>query len=272
MSSRALAFTRGRPIESLSSANVPLLEIVRDPVPQQPLAARSEILMRVLLAIGEYHEIGELLSHLVTELERVLTFDAIGLSQYDEIADSIEMHLAKTHLSVECQIDEGKKRATSAWIHEHHERPDTRFPSEASRTRRPSTQGTCAFSTVVSGVGIRAYIALPLVRRRRVLGALELGRRRDEPFTQDEVKFLTQVANQVSIAVENALAFSQIERLKDILAQEKLYFEDELCSEYGFEEIVGHSEALRRVLRQIETVAPTDSTVLICGETGPAKD
>jgi formate hydrogenlyase transcriptional activator len=227
--------------------------------------------MQVLLAVGEYHDIGELLSHLITELGRVLRFDAIGLSQYDEIADSVEMHFAKIDFSVERGTDDAKKRMTSAWIYEHHDRPDTRSPSQAFRTRRPSIQATSGFSAAMYGEGIKTFSALPLIRRNRVLGVLELGRRRDEPFTQDEVNFLTQVATQVSILVENALASSQIERLKDILAQEKLYFENELCSEYGFEEIVGRSEALRRVLRQIETVAPMESTVLICGETGTGK-
>ena len=80
------------------------------------------------------------------------------------------------------------------------------------------------------------------------------------------------MANQVAIAVENALAYGQISDLKDKLAQEKLYLEDEIRSELNFEEIVGKSEALRYVLKQVETVAPTDSTVLIYGETGTGKE
>ncbi|HEY7161060.1 MAG TPA: sigma 54-interacting transcriptional regulator, partial [Acidobacteriota bacterium] len=81
-----------------------------------------------------------------------------------------------------------------------------------------------------------------------------------------------QVSNQVAIAVENALAYRQIEVLKDRLAQEKLYLEDEIRTEMNFEEIVGDSTSLRQVLQQVETVAPTDSTVLILGETGTGKE
>src|SRR5438128_7467160 len=84
--------------------------------------------------------------------------------------------------------------------------------------------------------------------------------------------FLTQFARQVAIAVDNAIAYGQISALKDQLAQEKLYLEDEIRSELNFEEIVGKSEALRRVLKLIGTVAPTDSTVLIYGETGTGKE
>ena len=86
------------------------------------------------------------------------------------------------------------------------------------------------------------------------------------------MEFLTQVANQVAIAVDNALAYGQITALKDQLAQEKLYLEDEIRSERYFEDIVGHSPALRHVLQQVETVAPTEATVLICGETGTGKE
>jgi formate hydrogenlyase transcriptional activator len=84
--------------------------------------------------------------------------------------------------------------------------------------------------------------------------------------------FLGEVAKQVAIGVENALAYGQIADLKDKLTQEKVYLEDEIRSELNFEEIVGNSEGLRRVLRKVETVAPTDSTVLIYGETGTGKE
>jgi formate hydrogenlyase transcriptional activator len=120
--------------------------------------------------------------------------------------------------------------------------------------------------------GIQAVCHLPLIGKNRMLGALSLGRLDDVPFTIDDVEFLTQVANQVAIAVENALAYGQIAELKDRLAQEKIYLESEIRSELKFEEIIGQSAALRSVLSQIETVAPTDSTVLIYGDTGTGKE
>jgi formate hydrogenlyase transcriptional activator len=120
--------------------------------------------------------------------------------------------------------------------------------------------------------GTKALCHLPLPGRDRVLGVLSLGRRDDQPFSQDEFEFLGQVAKQVGIAVENALAYGQIAELRDQLAEEKLYLEDEIRTELNFDEIVGHSDALRRVLKAIETVAPTDSTVLIYGETGTGKE
>ena len=123
-----------------------------------------------------------------------------------------------------------------------------------------------------SAEGFTAGCVLPLVSRGRTHGVLSLARREERAFSQDEVQFLMQVANQIAIAVENALAYGQIAELKDKLAQEKLYLEDEIRSEMNFEEIVGKSAALRRVLKEVETVGPTESTVLIYGETGTGKE
>ncbi len=95
---------------------------------------------------------------------------------------------------------------------------------------------------------------------------------REHAFSQDDLVFLGQIGRQVAIAVENAWAFGEVSESKNKLALEKLYLEDEIRSELKFEEIVGKSEALRRVLHEIETVAPTDSTVLIYGETGTGKE
>ena len=113
---------------------------------------------------------------------------------------------------------------------------------------------------------------IPLISRDRLLGVLAVAKHEENAFDDDEVAFLTQVANQIAIGVENALAYSEIAELKDRLAQEKLYLEDELRGEMDFEGIVGQSSALRHVLNLVETVAPSDSTVLMLGETGTGKE
>src|SRR3984893_15695848 len=121
-------------------------------------------------------------------------------------------------------------------------------------------------------VEVGTVCILPLVSRGRVLGIFGVVKYQDNAFTGDDIEFLTQIGNQVAIAVENALAFGEIRELKDKLAQEKLYLEDEIRSEMNFAQIVGKSASLRRVLKQVETVAPTDSTVLIYGDTGTGKE
>jgi formate hydrogenlyase transcriptional activator len=153
------------------------------------------------------------------------------------------------------------------------------LPGEVFRTGKPliadphdlSMPDSEARSRIVEE-GIQAGALLPLISRTRVLGVLGVARREDRAFTQDDLDFLTQVAKQIGIAVENALAYGQISELKNQLAQENLYLEDEIRTGMNFEEIIGKSAALRRVLRQVETVAPTESTVLIYGETGTGKE
>jgi formate hydrogenlyase transcriptional activator len=120
--------------------------------------------------------------------------------------------------------------------------------------------------------GLKSFCFLPLIGHNRGIGVLVLGRLRDDDFSETDISFLTQVSNQVALAVENALAFREIQELKDQLSKEKVYLENEIRTELNFAQIVGSSPALRKVLRQVETVAPTDSTVLIYGETGTGKE
>ena len=120
--------------------------------------------------------------------------------------------------------------------------------------------------------GVKSLCSVPLLSHNRALGALNVGRRAEDSFAQDDIDLLSQVAQQVAIAVDNALAYRQIGELKDKLAEEKLYLEAEIRTEYIFEEIIGESAALKEVLKQLEVVAPTDSTVLIQGETGTGKE
>src|SRR6202030_530074 len=120
--------------------------------------------------------------------------------------------------------------------------------------------------------GIKAICLIPLVNRGRVLGTLSISRRTDTPFVPEDIDFLSRASGQIAVAIENALAYRQISELKDKLAQEKLYLEQEFRSEMGFEQIIGNSKALKHVLQQVETVAPSDSTVLLLGETGTGKE
>ena len=134
--------------------------------------------------------------------------------------------------------------------------------------------------------GLKTGCVLPLISRNGVLGVLALGRREDHPFSRVDIEFLTQVANQVAIAVENAtaygqiaearaeleIAFDEIKDLKDRLQDENVALREQIDQALMFEEIVGVSPALRAVLSRVSKVAPTDSTVLLTGETGTGKE
>jgi formate hydrogenlyase transcriptional activator len=125
---------------------------------------------------------------------------------------------------------------------------------------------------IVQAEGITNGWAFPLVSRGKLLGVFTVARRGAEAFDRDETDLIGQIAGQVATALDNALAYREIEELRDQLAEEKLYLEGEIRTELSFDEIVGRSAALRLVLKQVETVAPTDSTVLIHGETGSGKE
>ena len=113
---------------------------------------------------------------------------------------------------------------------------------------------------------------VPLINRGQTLGTLMVASRMESAFAQRDADMLSQIAGQIAMAVNNGLAFRQIADLRDKLSLEKSYLEDELNMEHRFEDIVGESTGLRHVLKDIETVAPTDATVLIQGETGTGKE
>jgi formate hydrogenlyase transcriptional activator len=127
-------------------------------------------------------------------------------------------------------------------------------------------------SAFIRARGIRSACSVPLATAHGILGTLNLGAFSDNAFSSDQFPLLTRVAGQIAIAVRNAFSYERIEELNAQLAREKLYLEDEIRGDYQFEEIIGRSKALDRVLREIQTVAPTDSTVLITGETGSGKE
>ena len=127
-------------------------------------------------------------------------------------------------------------------------------------------------SEMIVTEGLKGHCFIPLANHGRALGVLSISRATEDSFPPEDVAFLTQVSGQIAIAVENALAYREISELRDKLAQEKLYLEEEIRSEMNFDQIVGNSPALRQALELVETVAPSDSTVLLLGETGTGKE
>jgi formate hydrogenlyase transcriptional activator len=164
-------------------------------------------------------------------------------------------------------------------------RGEVRLPMEGSpageafHTREPVVLSTINGARFVpegiqhlTGLGMQSGCWVPLIHRGNAIGVLAVASRMDGAFGQREAEMLKQIADQVAMAVNNAVAFRQIAELRDRLTQEKQYLEEEINLENRFEDIVGESTGLRQVLKDIETVAPTDATVLIQGETGTGKE
>jgi formate hydrogenlyase transcriptional activator len=228
---------------------------------------RLRLLLDVNNAIASNLSKRELFAAIAAGLRRLLQIEFTSLAVYD----------SKTHQLRLYALDFPPGEGVFA---EDAQIPiDGSPPGQAFTTRKPVALDSANIEQFQSegfrrllSTGLRSGCVLPLVSRDRVLGTLNVGRRRETPFAADEVDLLTQVANQIATAVENALAFSEIEELKEQLSKEKLYLEDEIRTEHNFEEIVGQSPLLKRLLKEVETVAPTDAAVLIQGETGTGKE
>jgi formate hydrogenlyase transcriptional activator len=120
--------------------------------------------------------------------------------------------------------------------------------------------------------GFRSLCCMPLVTGKGALGTLNLASMRDAAFLPQDVGLLNQLAGQIAAALDNAKAYHEVAELTEKLKKEKLYLQDEIRSELNFEEIIGESPALTRVLSQVKTVAPSNATTLILGETGTGKE
>jgi formate hydrogenlyase transcriptional activator len=155
---------------------------------------------------------------------------------------------------------------------------DGSSPGHAFRTGEPVLFETPPRALHISALqlnareGVQSGCFLPLARNGRMLGVLHLLDRKPHRFTEADAEFLQQVANQVAIALDNALQYREVHDSRDRLADETSYLRTEIRAERGFDEILGETKLIQEVLQNIRTVAPTNSTVLILGETGTGKE
>ena len=225
---------------------------------------RLKLLLEINNTIVSNLELRPLLAAVSGSLRQVMECDAVSVALPESDSNHLRFYLVDFPKSKNA-IREALQLLTD----------DDSPAARAWRTGEPATVvlGESNWSSpIIEAEGVEVLCHIPLISRGRTLGLLSLARLTPVPFSARDLEFLSLVANQVAIAVENALAYREIAELKDRLAQEKVYLEDEIRSELNFEEIVGRSPALRKVLQEIETVAPTDSTVLIYGETGTGKE
>ena len=226
-----------------------------------------QLLLDVNNALVSNLELHPLLSAISASIRRVMQHDYSSLSIYDPELRQFRLHAldfpkGNGLIREEIVFPVGESPHGRAFT--------SRKPLLVSRLERQ--QFPCDITEWLLSEGIRSACWLPLVRGNRAIGVLNIASLRVDAFSRAQVELLSQVASQVSIAVENAMAFRQITELKNRLAEEKIYLEDELRTEHSYDEIVGESPAWKNVLRQIDIVAPTGSAVLILGETGTGKE
>ncbi len=241
----------------MSSTDIKKLSLERD---------RLRILLDVNNAIASRLELHDFLDAVSRCLQRILPHDLIEISLYERDQDRLVLYVLNFP-------------GGSGMIHEGRTMPvQGTLLGKALTTRQPIRANISSAGDVPPDVlevaraeGLKSGLILPLVMGDAALGTLDLASKRETTLSDDELEFLMQIAAQVAIGVANALAYKQIEELKKKLEVEKLYLEDEIRSEY-FDDIVGESKAWLEVLDQVRTVAETDSTALILGETGTGKE
>ena len=233
------------------------------------LKEKLQTVLDVSEAISANRDLNDLFRELAQRLPRIVPFDFINLSLHEPEKNVMRLILLITSADstfqpgFEMGVDDGPAG------HVLKSQQPLIIPDVAAETRFPKLM------PLLLANGVRSHCTVPLTTAVRRLGAMAFGTFEPRAYRQSEIHFMQQVAKQVAIAVDNALAYGQIEELKDKLAQEKLYLEDEIRSTINFTEfveIVGKSAKLQTVLHAVETVAPSDSTVLILGETGVGKE
>jgi formate hydrogenlyase transcriptional activator len=230
------------------------------------LGARLQMLLNLTNRIISNLEFRELLRAIAANIRDVLPADAAGVAFFDEASDKARIYVvdfpdAKGFVKEEIVVTPGLA-FRRAW--------------ESSKSvvlnRNDRDELGPEIYGVVIAEGLDSHCLIPLVSRGRRVGVLIIARKRSNFFTPQDVDFLTGASGQIAIAIENALAYREISELKDKLAQEKVYLEEEFRSEMGFEQIIGNSSGLKHVLQMVETAAPSDATILLLGETGTGKE
>jgi formate hydrogenlyase transcriptional activator len=246
--------------DAYSTEDQRFLSLVADKIALAMDDARAHQRLRLLLDITNRMvtklELRDLLREIVASIRQCMQCDKVGVALPDPEDGELRRYVSDHAGCEEMSVGSVPERSRIVF-----------------RTGKPLIATREELAAEFEGAsGLNSLCVYPLIMRERVLGVFGLESSRENAFTEDDLTFLGQVANQIAIAVENALAYGHISELIDKLAQENVYLESEIRSELHFEDIVGNSELLRRVLREVETVAPAGSTVLIYGETGTGKE
>jgi formate hydrogenlyase transcriptional activator len=228
---------------------------------------RLRLLLEVNNTIVSVLDLRQLLNAVSASLRHLVPHEYASLSLYDRETHRLQIHALDFPVS-KGMLQEGLSVAV-----------DNSPTGRALTTRQPvfiNSSDVEQFDSDIArrilGEGLKSACCLPLISHDRPLGTLVVASLEEDNFPAKDAELLQHVANQIAIAVENSLAYHEEVKRANQLSEEKLYLQDEIRSEYNFEEIIGESAGLKDILGQLQTVAPTDSTILILGETGTGKE
>lgn len=227
---------------------------------------KYRIILEINNAIISNLKFQDLFQAIAKAIREKLSFDVAVILLYEPARDLIQLYALKASVPLhrlDSILEVPKKGSDVGWVIDN-KKPLIVY--DLSRERRFSTD------KMLLEEGIRSYIITPLIIRGKVIGTFNIASKIPNKFREADAEFLSLVAKQIAIAIDNAMAHEEIEKLKVQLEKENIYLQEEIKTEHNFEEIVGEGKALKKVLGQVEKVAKTDSTVLIRGETGTGKE
>ena len=228
---------------------------------------RLRLLLEVNNTVVSVLDLHQLLNAVSASLRRLVPHEYASLSLYDRETHRLQIH------ALDFPVSKGLlQEGLSVGV-------DNSPTGRALMTRQPvfiNRDDIKEFGSDIARLildeGLKSACCLPLISHDRPLGTLVVASLEEDNFPAKDAELLQHVANQIAIAVENSLAYHEEVKRANQLSEEKLYLQDEIRSEYNFEEIIGESAGLKDILGQLQTVAPTDSTILILGETGTGKE
>jgi formate hydrogenlyase transcriptional activator len=248
-----------------------------------PRPSSAQLILEVAKAASSHLELADVLESLIVALKPIIRFDAVSVFVIEgEYIRLHSLHVERVGRKPGETVESVAARAAASV--NRPPKPLVKHPigdhhmSVVASSRKPYVCTDLEFQKrfpedeTLLEYGVQSYVSLPLLKRGELLGAVDFISFQKRNFDAEEVQLLQDVSEIVSIAVSNALAFEEINALKEQLQAENRLLQDEIVQRSIFEEIVGSSQSLRKVLTSIDRVAPTDSTVLITGETGTGKE
>jgi formate hydrogenlyase transcriptional activator len=232
---------------------------------------RQRALLEINNAIISHLDRDSLFEAIANTLRSIFSFDRISLSIYDPANDLLKGIAVSGIAAQNAPVTAGISLPRQGSLIGRAVTQKRPIIGRDLRNDRLDSVDAHIVATLIKW-GIRSYITFPLISREKVVGVMNLMSLTPDKYSEREAEFLQEIAKQIALAVENMQAYEEIARLKARVEQENIYLHEEIKTEHSFEEIIGRSRAIRKVLQAVETVAPTDAGVLLLGETGTGKE